>query len=99
MLVLTYDPDFEPHAPTHTAATSKREALEWIDEHDKEVFVMGGGEIYRLFWSDFDRLVISHIPGTYPGDVFFPEIRDEQWREVEIKEYNEFTRITYERQN
>lgn len=97
ILVLSYDPEFETHAPMHESVASKRAALEWLDERDDEVFVMGGGQIYRLFWEAFDHLVISHVPGEYPGDVFFPAIRDEQWREVEVKEYDEFTRVKYDR--
>lgn len=97
MLVLSYDPEFETFAESHDVVTSKRAALEWIDEQEKEVFVMGGGEIYRLFWSNYDELVISHIPGTYDADLFFPEIREEQWEAVETIKYDEFTRVTYQR--
>ena len=97
MLVLSYDDDFEAHQENHTVVHSKREALDWIADQEKEVFVMGGGQTYRLFWDNYDRLVISHIPGEYDGDIFFPEIREEVWEATEVIEYEGFTRKTYRR--
>ena len=46
---------------------------------DEEVFVIGGGQIYKLFINMADRLYITHVNKSFPNaDVFFPEI-DPSW--------------------
>lgn len=48
---------------------------------DEEVFIIGGGQIYREFFPRLDQLYITHIHGTFPdADAFFPEIVRGQWR-------------------
>jgi len=47
---------------------------------DDEVFVIGGGEIYRLFYSYCDRMYITHINEIhFNADTFFPTINEEDW--------------------
>ncbi len=46
-----------------------------------EVFVIGGGEIYRLALPLADRLYITWIEREFAGDAFFPAF--EGFREVE----------------
>ncbi len=49
---------------------------------DEEVFVIGGGQIYKLFINMADRLYITHVNKSFPNaDVFFPEI-DSSWSVV-----------------
>lgn len=40
---------------------------------DKEMFIIGGAEIYRQFLPYADRLYITHIDHEFEGDTFFPE--------------------------
>lgn len=47
-----------------------------------EVFVIGGGEVFREFLADADRLVLTWVEGKFKGDVFFPEFYDGDWDEV-----------------
>ena len=47
-----------------------------------EVAVIGGGEIYRLFWPLVDRLYLTEVDLDVDGDTHFPEVRPEDWREV-----------------
>jgi len=45
------------------------------EEKNTEIFVIGGGQIYKLFMSIADKLYITHINATFKdADVFFPEI-------------------------
>jgi dihydrofolate reductase len=46
---------------------------------DHEIFVIGGGEIYKLFMPYATRLFITHIEHSFNGDVFFPSIGKE-WK-------------------
>ncbi len=65
-------------------AQSIDEAIE-MTQNDGEVFVMGGGEIYRAFMPKADKLYVTHIEHTFDeADTFFPEISEAVWqRETE----------------
>jgi len=47
-----------------------------------EIFVIGGGEIYRQALPLADRLYVTHIPASVEGDTVFPAIDPREWREV-----------------
>ena len=39
-----------------------------------EVFVIGGGELYRQALPLAERILLTRVPGEITGDAFFPEI-------------------------
>lgn len=43
---------------------------------DKEIFIIGGSEIYKQALPLTDRLYLTLIDGDKPADVFFPEYKD-----------------------
>lgn len=49
---------------------------------DEELFIIGGGEIYRQTISQADKLYLTRILASPEGDTYFPEIRADEWREV-----------------
>ncbi len=59
--------------------------LKSVDDTEEEIFIIGGSEIYHMALPHADRLYITHIHGTYEGDIYFPEI-----------DFTEYTRIYYE---
>ena len=61
-------------------AISKALALAEINGN-KEVFVIGGAEIYRQALNLADKLYLTEIHANYPGDAFFPCLETEIWRE------------------
>lgn len=51
---------------------------------DEEVFVIGGGEIYRQSIDRADKVELTRVYGTSPeADAFFPDIDPEKWELVE----------------
>lgn len=47
---------------------------------DEEAFIIGGGQIYKLFIDKADKLYITHVDAEFPdADTFFPEINKEKW--------------------
>jgi dihydrofolate reductase len=71
---------------------------------EEEIFVIGGGSVYRQFMPIADRLYISHVHRTAPADAYFPEIDPDVWKAVEKEEYKTlekdgipYTYIIYER--
>ena len=51
-------------------------------EGEPEIAVIGGGEIYRLFWPKVDRLYLTEVDLDVEGDTHFPHVRAEEWRET-----------------
>ncbi|PAK36288.1 dihydrofolate reductase [Peribacillus simplex] len=54
----------------------------FADNHEEEVFVIGGAEIFKEILPFTDRLYITEIHETFEGDTFFPEIDENEWDEV-----------------
>lgn len=54
---------------------------------EKEIFIIGGEEIYRQTIDVADRLYITEIGGTFPdADKHFPPIDLGRWREISRQE-------------
>lgn len=72
-------------------ASGVDEAVALVEElgYDR-AYVIGGGAIYDLFQPHVDRMVLSRIPGSYQGDVTFPEWDTDDWRRTETVDYGEF---------
>lgn len=72
-IVLTHQKDFQPEGVTvvHTI----EEALKVCAQQEK-VFVIGGGEIYKLFLPYATHLYITQVDLVIEGDTFFPDYED-----------------------
>ncbi|CAK6475097.1 dihydrofolate reductase [Peribacillus castrilensis] len=57
----------------------------FADNHEEEVFVIGGAEIFKEILPFTDRLYITEIHETFEGDTFFPEIDENEWDEISSK--------------
>jgi len=49
-------------------------------EKGEEIFIIGGGSIYRQFMPVADRLYLTHVHKKSPADIFFPEIDRRIWK-------------------
>jgi|SRR3989344_3755761 len=67
-----------------------------IREHDDEdLFIIGGGEIYRQTVDKAGILYITHVDEVANGDVFFPEIRDHLWKKTDDEKHDGFSFAKY----
>ena len=57
--------------------------LEEYINSDEENFVIGGASIYKLLLPKTEKLYITKINHEFEGDVYFPEIKDEEWKIIE----------------
>jgi len=46
----------------------------------KEIFIIGGGEIYRSSMQLADRIYLTRVHTMIDGDTFFPELDHASWR-------------------
>jgi dihydrofolate reductase len=71
-IVITRDPSYS--APGIQAVTSLEQAIELASAtNPREIFVIGGAEIYRLAFPRADRLYLTVVHLEVRGDAFFPE--------------------------
>ncbi len=47
---------------------------------NEDVFIIGGGEIYKQFLPFADQLDITRVHNSFDADVYFPEIDAEIWQ-------------------
>jgi dihydrofolate reductase len=55
-------------------------------EKGEEIFIIGGGSVYRQFMPLAERLYITHVHKVAPADVYFPEIDLKIWQILEREE-------------
>ena len=53
----------------------------------EEVMIIGGGEIYRQFLPQVDRIYLTRVQAEVDGDTLFPEIELDEWEVVAVEEY------------
>lgn len=51
----------------------------------KEIFVIGGAEIFKTSFELADRIYLTRIQHRFEGDVYFPEPDGAQWKMVREK--------------
>lgn len=82
-VVVSRNPSFRP--PGVTVVPDLDEALA-LGATEREVFVIGGAEIYRMALPKADRLYLTIVHATVDGDTFFPPFDESDWMMVEEEE-------------
>ena len=54
---------------------------------DSEVFIIGGGEIYRLAFPIANRIYVTRVLAEIEGDTTFPEIDWQKWTRIESESH------------
>ena len=64
---------------------------------DEEVFIIGGGEIYRQLLPDTERIYLTRVQASFPdAEVFFPELNPTEWIEEAREVYPRDERNEYD---
>jgi dihydrofolate reductase len=64
-------------------------------EKGEEIFIIGGGSIYRQFMPIADRLYITHVHKKAAADIYFPEIDMKIWKITEEEQFLSDDGISY----
>ncbi len=78
-IVLTTNQSYQ--APGCHVVYSITQALETAEGYD-EVMIIGGAAIYQQFWPFAVRIYLTEIDEVFEGDVYFPELNLEEWKEL-----------------
>jgi len=104
-IIVTRDPDFS--AEGSMVCNSVEEAIDQALTENKEVFIIGGGEIYRyaLQHNLCQRIYLTEIHESFDADVYFPPLDHQKWKEIERKDHaadeqnpHDFSFLIYELQ-
>ena len=52
------------------------------NDNDNEIFIIGGGEIYKASFKYINKLYITEIRSIIEGNTFFPKWNKKKWKEV-----------------
>jgi dihydrofolate reductase len=82
------------------------DALAAARDDDKEIFVIGGTEIFKLALPHAQKMILTFVDASPEADTYFPEFDQNEWRETKSEPYQkdsenpyDFVIKTYERKN
>ena len=62
-------------------AHSMEDALA-LCENEKQIFIIGGAEIYKHCMDFTDQIFLTTVHSTFEGDAFFPILDPHKWQEI-----------------
>jgi Dihydrofolate reductase len=81
-IILSQNPDYRILGAE--VVHSFEAAVHLARNFSREVFVIGGEQIYRLAMPHAAQLVITHVDAAFPqADAFFPQIDPDTWQVAE----------------
>lgn len=95
-IVVTRDPNYQKqHQEGCIIVHLLEEALEQAKrlKHNGEIFIFGGGEIYKQALPQTDRLYLTLVEGDFGADTFFPDYSD--FKKVVFEEEHESEGLKY----
>jgi dihydrofolate reductase len=85
-IVVTRKTDWHPE--NVFVAHDINEAIEKAKESDaKEIFIIGGGEIFKQTLSLIDRLYLTRVHTVIEGDTSYPAIDTSMWKQIKSESF------------
>lgn len=99
-IIITRNTNYKINFPEVMIFHSIDNAVEYCrGEGEKQIFIIGGGEIYDQAISKADEMIISRMKFDAEGEVKFPEFIKSNWNVLSIEDYDQFEIFRYERKN
>lgn len=84
--ILTHQADFQ--APGCKVYTDPEDALIVEGDDDRELFVIGGEQIYKLYMPFTRYVTATEIDHMFEVDTSFPVLSDEEWEVIERNDHS-----------
>ena len=84
-IVVTRDQNWNAEGIEIVSSLSK--AIEVAKTIADDIYVIGGGNIYKQAMEFTDILYITEVHHEFDGDTYFPEIDNDEWEEVEREDF------------
>lgn len=62
------------------------EEVEALVNTKEEIFIIGGAALFEQFLPVVDRIYLTIIHETFPGDTYFPQWQEEDWKTIEKRQ-------------
>ena len=94
-IVLTRDQGYQ--APGALVVHSMEELKEELEKYSgEEIFVIGGGQIYRELLPLCDKAYVTKVDRAFDADVYFPDLdQDPQWKMTKVSEEQTYFDLEY----
>ncbi|WP_314244102.1 dihydrofolate reductase [Empedobacter tilapiae] len=76
-------------------ASSLSKAIVAVKKIDDDIYIIGGGNIYKQAMEFTDVLYITEVHHEFDGDTYFPEIDSDEWEEVEREDFKKDEKHPY----
>jgi dihydrofolate reductase len=83
-------------APGCVVVKSTDEAIKMFSSDVDEVFIIGGGEIYKQSLPSTNKLYITKVEIDCEGDVKFPQYNEEDWKHISSEHHVKDEKHLYE---
>ena len=85
-IIVTHKKDYS--APGCIVVNSIEESLEKAkQQNESEAFIIGGGEIFSQSMHLADKIYLTRIHANFDGDVFFPSVNMNDWKEESVQHF------------
>lgn len=86
-IVVTGKKDWRPEGVF--ISHSIEDAIAKAEESDaKEIFIIGGGEIFKQTFDMVSRIYLTRVHATVEGDTFYPTIKPSEWQMVDSQSFS-----------
>jgi len=86
-IIITRNKNYK--APGCRISNSLNNFIDWTQKQNKEIFIIGGGQIYRQLLPFVDKLYLTLVNDAPLADTFFPDYSSfQKIKESEEKKYN-----------
>lgn len=95
-IILTHNLEFK--ADGCIVAHCLTEVFE-LTREEPEAMVIGGAQIYKVFWPFISRIYLTIVHKEYEGDTYFPKIDWSSWDKVSEENRGDFSIIVANKKN
>lgn len=81
-IILTQDQAYDPENNAVLVMHSKEEVLDWYRNQDKNLYIIGGSQILRLFSDQLEELIQTMIHADIDGDTLAPKFEESHYERV-----------------
>ena len=99
-IIISKNKDFQPKDAIVCSTTEAAIEQAKNKSQQREIFIIGGGEIYKQTLHDVNKIYMTRIHQHYKGDAFYPNLPEDQFCLIQKEDHSNqpsFSFLTYER--
>lgn len=87
-IIITRDKNFKVDSEAVTIINDISDVISKFKDTEEEVFIIGGGEIYKTLMPYTKKLYLTRVYKDFEGDTTFPSINYDEWKAITKSEIN-----------